>query len=209
MNYKSGATFRQLDVWRALFEDLLAGFLLSFTREKTATLEMPRSFLLIVSKFWVFGMVTGYRLVYFWCKIQYLSMFTYVYPSTTQSWDLMEQLGQTTAQSRDWKQDLWIPRPRVTLYQIVLKASSIAKLYKWQWPLIHYILLFNCFQFLSLSLHKEIYIYITTALLLVFLYWSLSLSLFRYPSLFLSLCISDCSYLLSDLDDDQYPSVPS
>ena len=65
----------------------------------------------------------------------------------------MEQLGQTTAQSRDWKQDLWIPRPRVMLYHIVSKASSIAKLYKW--PLIHYIFLFYCFQFLSLSLHKK------------------------------------------------------
>ena len=38
-------------------------------------------------------------------------------------------------------------------------------------------------------------VYITTASLLIFLYWSLSLS--------------DCSYLLSELDDDQYPSVPS
>ena len=136
MNYKSAATFRQVDVWRALFEDLLAGFLLSFTREKTATLEMPCSFLLFVSKFRVFCMVTGYRLVYIWSKIQYLSMFTHVYPSTTQSWDLMEQLWQTTAHSRDWKQDLWIPRPRVMLYHIASKASSIAKLYKW--PFIHY-----------------------------------------------------------------------
>ena len=157
MNYKSAGTFRQLDVWEALFEDFLAGFLLSFTREKTAALEMPCSFFLIVSKFWVFCMVTGYRLVYIWSKIQYLSMFTHVYPSTTQSWDLMEQLGQTTAQSRDWKQDLWIPRPRVMLYRIVLKASSIAKLYKW--PLIHYIFLFSCFQFLSLSLHRKIYMF--------------------------------------------------
>ena len=124
---------------------------------KTETLEMPCSFLLIVSKFWVFCMVTGYRLVYIWSKIKYLSMFTHVYPSTTQSWDLMEQLGQTTAQSRDWKQDLWIPRPRVMLYHIVSKTSSIAKLYKWSF--IHYIFLFNCLQFLSLSLHRKIYMF--------------------------------------------------
>ena len=69
----------------------------------------------------------------------------------------MEQLGQTTAQSRDWKQDLWISRPRVMLYHIVSKASSIAKLYKW--PLIHYIFLYNCFQFPSLSLNKKISIF--------------------------------------------------
>ena len=117
---------------------------------------MPCSFLLIVSKFWVFCTVTGYRLVYIWSKIQYLRMFTYVYPSTTQVWDLMEQLGQRTAQSRDWKHNLWTQRPRVMLYHIVSKASSTAKLYKW--PPIRYIFLFYCFQFLSLSLHKNIYI---------------------------------------------------
>ena len=191
MNYKSAATFRQLDVWGALFEDLLAGFLFSFTREKTATLEMPCSFLLIVSKFWVFCMVTGYRLVYIWSKIQYLSMFTHIYPSTTQSWDLMEQLGQTTAQSRNWKQDLWILRPRVMLYHTGLKASSIAKLYKW--PLIHYIFLFNCFQFLSLSPHKKIYICLHNNSIVVGISVLISLSL----SLSLSLSqIAHICYLI-------------
>ena len=86
----------------------------------------------------------------------------------------MEQLGQTTAQSRDWKQDLWIPRPRAMLYHIVSKPSSIAKLYKWL--LIHYIFLFNCFQFLSLSLHKK-YIYLHNNSIVVGISLSLSLSL--------------------------------